>query len=266
MSTSKRILITGSTDGIGLETARLLLSRGHEVILHGRSEAKLTKALAELESEAASGLLADLSTLSGAGDLVDQVTALDMPLDALINNAGVLKASEPMTAEGLDIRFVVNTIAPFILTTALVQKMPTIGRIVNVASAAQAPVDLEALQGRRSLADMPAYSQSKLALIQWTNTLTEAPKEGRPVLVSVNPGSLLGTKMVKQGFGIAGKDIQIGAKILADLATTIPAEEADGAYFDNDIGQFGAPHRDAVDPMKAQRVTDVIQSLASAAD
>lgn len=145
-------------------------------------------------------------------------------------------------------RMAVNTLAPFILTKRLLALLGPSGRVINVASAAQSPVQLKALAGDLCLDDGAAYAQSKLALIQWTNALArQIPATERPMLVSVNPGSLLGTKMVKDAFGMVGKDIQIGARILTDLALTIPATDADGAYFDNDIGRFGPPHPDALD-------------------
>ena len=85
--------------------------------------------------------------------------------------------------------------------------------------------------------------------------------EDGPTIVAINPGSFLGTKMVKEGFGVAGGDIRIGADILRRAALTSEFAAASGPYFDNDSGRFAAPHADALDRGKSQEVVDVIESL-----
>ena len=114
-------------------------------------------------------------------------------LDVIINNAGVLKLANPMKADGYDARFMVNTFAPYVLTRDLLPIMPKDGRIVNLSSAAQAAIDLEGLHGRRPLDDMSAYAQSKLAITIWSRELAKELSDG-PVVVAVNPGSLLASR------------------------------------------------------------------------
>ncbi|MEO0764022.1 MAG: SDR family NAD(P)-dependent oxidoreductase, partial [Pseudomonadota bacterium] len=213
---AKTILITGSTDGIGLLTASKLAADGHTVLLHGRSAAKLEAAAAEVGGTTGR-YTADLSDMEAVEGLAAAVRADHGRLDVLINNAGVLKAPETVLESGLDIRFVVNTFAPYLLTLRLLPIIPRDGRIVNLSSAAQAAVDLDAMLGRRRLDDMSAYAQSKLAITIWTRALAKTLPDG-PVVVAVNPGSLLASKMVKQGFGIGGNDLNIGADILCDAA------------------------------------------------
>ena len=77
----------------------------------------------------------------------------------------------------------------------------------------------------------------------------------------MNPGSLLGTKMVKEGFGTAGSDIRIGAKILIRAALADEFGAASGEYFDNDSGQFASPHPDAINPRKSQEVVRIIEKV-----
>ena len=141
----KTILITGSTDGIGLETAKMLVSLGHQVLLHGRNENKLQqveKTLAEISgSGCIESYLADLSHLSDVEDLAKEVTEQHEKLDVLINNAGIYKTPEPMTQDGLDVRFAVNTIAPYLLTQKLLPLLGTSGRVISLSSAAQSPVN-----------------------------------------------------------------------------------------------------------------------------
>ena len=205
----KTILITGATDGIGLEAARNLSAKGHEILLHGRNPAKLDAARQTLGGRAET-YVADLSRLPEVVELARAVTAKHNRLDVLINNAGVFKTSDPITPEGLDVRFVVNTLSPYLLTRRLLPLMSSAGRIINLSSAAQAPVEPQAIAGKVRLTDMDAYAQSKLAITIWSRELARELPDG-PVVVAVNPGSLLASKMVREGFGVAGNDLGIGA-------------------------------------------------------
>ena len=183
-------------------------------------------------------------------------------LDVIINNAGVLKAPKTTLDGGLDIRFVVNTFAPYVLMQHLLPIVPKDGRIVNLSSAAQAKVDARAMRGERHLDDMSAYAQSKLAITIWTRELAEELSEG-PVVVAVNPGSLLASKMVKEGFGVDGKDISIGADILVEAALGDRFNHASGRYFDNDSGRFSNPHPAALDAGHAADVMEMIRDYAA---
>ena len=261
---TKTILITGSTDGIGLLTARKLAAAGHKVLLHGRSVAKLEAAAAEAGGDVQT-FAADLSDMSAVDRLADDVLARYDRLDVLINNAGVLKTPNPTLADGRDVRFVVNTLAPYRLTERLLSIIPEDGRVVNLSSAAQAAVNLKALPGNVPLSDMDAYSQSKLAITIWTQEWAKSLPNG-PAMIAVNPGSLLASKMVKEGFGVAGQDLNVGADILIDAALGARFSDASGAYFDNDSGTFTNPHPAALDPVHAADVMRAIRTLVDHAD
>ncbi|MEM7128454.1 MAG: SDR family NAD(P)-dependent oxidoreductase [Chloroflexota bacterium] len=262
----KTILITGATDGIGLETAKTLVSLGHTVLLHGRNPAKLERVEKALSSLPNGGevesYVADLSDLSAVAALAKAVAERHTGLDVLINNAGVFKISNPTTRDGLDARFVVNTIAPFLLMQRLLALFPSSGRIVNLSSAAQAPVDLQALAGQVKLSDdFAAYAQSKLALTMWSRGMALSLQDNGPLVVAVNPGSMLGTKMVKDAFGASGKDISIGSDILTRAALSDEFATASGQYFDNDTGQFASPHPDAVSSQKIEEIVRAIEAI-----
>ncbi len=255
---SKVILITGSTDGIGLLTAKMLVEQGQTVLLHGRDKRKLDAATAEIGGQS-EGYLADLSSIDEVTRLAEEIKARHPTLDVLINNAGVLKAPAGRTRDGFDIRFVVNTFAPLVLTRLLMPVIPTDGRIVNLSSAAQAPVDLAAMAGDKPLADMAAYAQSKLAITIWSQELAKSLPQG-PAVIAVNPGSLLASKMVKQGFGIGGNDLRIGATVLCEAAVGESFSAASGRYFDNDARRFASPHAAAGDPAHVGAVMSGIEN------
>ena len=262
---SKTILLTGATDGIGLKAASILASKGHNLILHGRNAEKLKKVVATLASIPSAGdlkhFVADFANLYEVANLVEAIRAQITELDAIINNAGVFRTPHPITEKGLDVRFVVNTIAPYVITKGLLPLLHGTGRVINVSSAAQAPVNLEALSGRIKIQDaFNAYAQSKLALNMWSRHLAMDDAQG-PVIVAVNPGSMLGTKMVREGFGVDGGDVLIGADILTRAALDGEFEKASGAYYDNDSGQFADPHPDGLNPKKTEEVVNAIETL-----
>lgn len=261
----RTILITGSTDGIGLETAKMLVPQGHTVLLHGRNPVKLEEAEKALSALPGDGhvesYVADLSLMADVEALAKAVTEKQAQLDVLINNAGVYSAPGTVTQDGLDVRFAVNTFAPYLLTQRLLPLLGTSGRVINLSSAAQSPVDPKALAGQVSLSNGEAYAQSKLALTMWSRSMALSLRDGGPAILAVNPGSMLGTKMVKEAYGVAGGDIRIGAEILTRAALADEFAAASGQYFDNDKGQFASPHPDALDPRKSQEIVRVIETV-----
>ena len=264
---TKAILLTGATDGIGLETARLLAGEGHTVLIHGRSDKKLADTEKTLSSISGVGIIqayrADLSELAEVEAFAGAIARDHSTVDVIINNAGVFSTPNPVTDGGFDVRFVVNTIAPYLLTRRLLPLLSSTGRVVNLSSAAQSPVSLDALAGRRRLSDNQAYAQSKLAITMWSFHLaSELGSEG-PMVVAVNPASLLASKMVKDAYGVAGSDLGIGADILVRAALSDEFANATGRYFDNDRGEFAQPHPDALDAAKNKKLVAAIEDVVA---
>ncbi len=262
---TKRILLTGATDGIGFETAKQLVGAGHTVLIHGRSATKLTdttKTLSQINNAGAiESYRADLSDIGEVETFASAVAKDHSTIDVIINNAGVFNTPNPVTADGYDIRFIVNTVAPYLLTQRLLPLLPSDGRVINLSSAAQSPVNFDALAGKRQLSDNQAYAQSKLAITMWTIHLAQSLGKKGPVIVAVNPASLLASKMVKDAYGVAGSDLGIGADILVRAAISEEFANASGQYFDNDQGQFSRPHADALDATKNRKLVAAIEEV-----
>lgn len=278
---TKTILITGSTDGIGKLAALNLAKAGHQVYLHGRDADKLASVIDEVKAVATGvaadhidGFVADLSDLNAVHEMAAEVNDKLSKLDVLINNAGIYTTSSPVTKDGLDVRFVVNYLAPHELTNALLPllKKSDKARIINLSSAAQAPISYPAFTGNKRLDDKDAYAQSKLALTMWSMDLADSVADDDINVIAVNPGSLLNTKMVDEAYGKYWSSADKGANILTALAISDEFTDDTGKYFDNDIkdgahgearGEFGQPHADALDKDAITELNRYTQELLS---
>lgn len=156
-----RILVTGSTQGIGLQTATDLIAGGHSVVLHARTQQKADAARAAAPG-AAGVVVGDLATFAGTTEVVTAATEAG-PFDVVVHNAGMgINPERVQTADGLSEVFAVNVVAPYVLTALL----PRPQRLVFLSSgvSSQGRLELDDLQWEsRPWDGMQAYSDSKLA-------------------------------------------------------------------------------------------------------
>lgn len=248
----KNILITGSTDGIGKLVAIKLASEGNAVYVHGRSEEKLNATISEIKSKSNNnnnigGFVADLSDLNAVKKMAEEVKAQLSHIDILINNAGVFKALFSVNRNGLDLRFVVNYLAPYLLTNEILPlfKKGTDSRIINLSSAAQSAVSYDAVVGKKEVSINESYAISKLALTMWSFHLAKELED--IAVIAVNPGSLLNTKMANEAYGQHWSPAEKGSDILYDLAVSEDHKGITGKYFDNDNNVYANAHPDAYD-------------------
>ena len=116
---------------------------------------------------------------------------------------------------------------------------------------------------KRLADDSTACAQSKLALTLLSRSMGLALEDGGPAIIAVNPVSLLGSKMEKDAFGVAGKDIDLGPKIPTRAALSEEFLHASAQYYDNESGQLAAPHVDALDSQKTPGILGVIEVVLS---
>jgi NAD(P)-dependent dehydrogenase (short-subunit alcohol dehydrogenase family) len=237
------ILVTGATDGLGRALAGELAARGATVLLHGRSEERLEETRRELGEAAGNErlrtYLADFAALDDVRRLARAVEQDQERLDVLVNNAGIgagKNGSREESADGYELRFAVNYLAPFLLTKLLLPLLgrSTPARIVNVASAGQAPIDFDDVMLERGYSGSRAYAQSKLAQIMFTFELDER-LEAEVAGVTVNalhPASLMNTKMVFESFGYTMSTVEDGVEATLRLAVSPELDGVSGRYFD----------------------------------
>jgi NAD(P)-dependent dehydrogenase (short-subunit alcohol dehydrogenase family) len=217
------IFVTGSTEGIGRQTALDLIQQGHRVVLHARNDQRAEQALSAVH-DAAGVVVGDLSSLAETRAVAQAATAIG-EYDAIIHNAGLGGADErTVTGDGFERIFQVNVLAPYLLTCL----MPAPARLVYLTSGLQADgaPHLDDLQfERRPWHGMQAYSDSKLWDVvlafavarRWTGTLSNA----------VDPG------WIKTRMGGAGAtdELSAGADTPVWLATSDePAATVTGQY------------------------------------
>ncbi|MEJ2658208.1 MAG: SDR family NAD(P)-dependent oxidoreductase [Desulfobacterales bacterium] len=238
------ILITGATAGLGKQVARDLAAREATILLHGRSREKGDATLREIRDATGNQKIiyynADFSSLDEVRRLSEKIQADQKRLDVLINNAGLgagtRQSRREESADGHELRFAVNYLAPFLLTHRLLPllRRSVPARIVNVASVGQQPLDFDNLMLENGYDGLRAYRQSKLALVMFTFDLAEELKESGITANSLHPASLMPTRMVLETdyFGSPMSTIEEGAQAVEQLAASPDLDGVSGEYFD----------------------------------
>jgi NAD(P)-dependent dehydrogenase (short-subunit alcohol dehydrogenase family) len=241
------ILVTGATNGLGLESAKVLAGMGNQVLLHGRNPNKGRAALAAVEAVRAGSarfLQADFASLAQVRRLAAQVIDSVPRLDVLINNAGCANFTRSETEDGYETTFAVNHLAPFLLTNLLLDKIrqSAPARIVNVASAAHRyqHIDFDDLMSTRGYKVMRTYGRSKLANILFTRTLAKRLGDTGITANCLHPG------VVHTGIGqnnafarlvgqlllsLRGIAVEEGARTIIYLASSPQVAAATGGYY-----------------------------------
>ena len=258
--TDSVVLVTGSTDGIGRETALELARLGARVILHGRTQARVADAYEELraasEVEPPAPVLADFSSLAQVRALAAELEQRGLAVEALINNAGVYMKRRELSTDGIELTMAVNHFAHVLLTHLLLAAPigQSITRIINLSSIAhsRAALDLDDIENTRAAYDdYQAYATSKFANVLFTVELARRLRDRQVLVNAVHPG-VVSTKLLKTGFDMRGPDsLGKGARTSVMLAISPEYGQVSGAYFVE--GREGRMHRRASEVELAAR-------------
>lgn len=249
---NKKVVITGATGGIGLETAKALAKMGAQVYIHGRSEDKAQKAVEEIKKISENNnvwyFTADLSSQKEVRRLAEEIKSKLDRLDVLINNAGAAFQKHQLSVDGIELTLANNHLSYFLLTNLLLDllKKSAPSRIVNVASHSHynGKFDFNDINMERGYTIMKAYERSKLGNVLFTMELAERLKGTGVTVNALHPG------VVKTGIADkhTGKIVQFawrifelyqgaisaeeGAKTSVYLATSPEVEGETGKYYD----------------------------------
>ena len=241
----RRALITGANSGIGYYAALELARKGAHVLLGCRNRAKGNAALARLSAEVpdavAEVVVIDLASLASVRAFAAAEVGLGVPLDLLINNAGVYAPKKRLeTVDGFEIQFGTNVLGHFALTALLmpalvraVESSSQRPRVVTLASIAhkRARLDLDDLQSTKDYNPSASYGQSKLADLMFAFELERRlRKAGAPALgvmsIAAHPG-VANTNLFTVGeFGAVERWMREGTGVVIGLLLN---SEADGA-------------------------------------
>ena len=243
----KRVVITGATNGIGLAAAKELAKRGANLAIVARSEPR-GRAAAERIGGDVDVLHADLASQESVRTLAGEIRLRYPRVDVLVNNAGVINASRSLTVDGIEETWAVNHFAPFLLTTALLDRLKESApsRIVNTASgahhAAKEGIPFGELEGERPWTprSFRRYGETKLANILFTSELARR-LEGTGVTANCFHPGFVATGLGRNN-GVAGKLVvpllkpfarspRKGAETLVWLVDSPEASDESGGYF-----------------------------------
>ncbi|MBE0651234.1 MAG: SDR family oxidoreductase [Bacteroidales bacterium] len=237
---AKVILVTGSTDGIGRQTAIDLAKIGHKVIVHGRNQERSLDAAKEIKSRSGSNdietVVADFTDLESIKAMAQDVKKRFSQLDVLVNNAGVFENKRVMLENGFERTFMVNHLAMFALTLQLldlIQETPG-SRIVNVSSMAQSgSIDFDNLNGEKYFDSYNAYAVSKLENVLFTYKMVRILNKKDITVNCLHPG-VIKTKLFHAGWGIGGNSLERGAQTPVFAAVSPEMEKKTGLYLVNE--------------------------------
>ena len=271
----KLALVTGASSGIGRATALELARRGARLLLTGRDPARCDEALAAVRAAGGADarmFQADFSRLAAVRELAADIRAHTQRLDVLINNAGSVWARRKLNADGHELTFAINHLAPFLLTGLLLPLLHPGARIVNVSSEGHrwGAIDFDDLQSERRFKPLRAYGQTKTANILWSMELARRLEGSGVTSNSLHPGAIRTNLGHGQGFGydllqrlIFGllfiRSAQQGAATPIYLATSQDVEGVSGRYYVNCREKQPVAH--AADPQVARRLWEISEEL-----
>lgn len=259
------ILVTGSTGGLGRETALALARAGDHVIIHGRNAERAREVIQEIERDgrgSARFYQADLASLEATKDLAKAILADYDRLDVLVNNAGVFFPNQQerrLSADGYELHFHVNYLAGYVLTNMLLPLLEASApsRVVNVASG-QRPLDFDDLMFEKDYNGLDAYLRSKNAQIMMTFAMEPYLSSRNIATNALFPSGLMNTDMVIE----AGFEPQSSVETGRDALLQLINDDVGTGHFFN-VFEVGEAIPQASDPSAQQKLMEASEKLTS---
>jgi NAD(P)-dependent dehydrogenase (short-subunit alcohol dehydrogenase family) len=276
----KRVLLTGATDGIGLAAAEALAARGAQLAIAARDEAKAGRAVARIEAAGGSGttvdvLMADLASQASVRHLADQVLGRYPRLDVLVNNAGAVNRTRRLTEDGIELTWAVNHLAPFLLTTLLLERLlqSAPARVVTTASDAHkgAGIPFDDAGVEQAHRGFRRYAETKLANILFTVELARRLQGTGVTANCFHPGvvassfNLNNGPLMRAGMRLIRPFVRSpaqGADTLVWLVDSAAVADEQGGYFVD--RRRTEPSRAAQDREAARRLWELSEAQTSA--
>jgi NAD(P)-dependent dehydrogenase (short-subunit alcohol dehydrogenase family) len=194
----KRILVTGASAGLGVETARTLAAHGAHVVGAARDLDKARRATEQVRTQAARGgslelIELDLASLKSVRASADKLVAAGKPFDIVIANAGVMACPKGQTADGFETQFGTNHLGHFVFVNRIASLMKSGARLVNLSSAGHrySDVDLDDPNFERTpYTEFGAYGRSKTANILFAVEFDRRHKKDGVRATAVHPGGI----------------------------------------------------------------------------
>jgi retinol dehydrogenase 14 len=249
---SKTIVVTGASDGIGLECASQLAAQGHHVVMVGRTPAKLEAAVARVGAESpgvpVESFVADFASFADVRRLAEDLLAAYPRIDVLVNNAGTVFDKRTLTGDGIEATFQVNHLSGFLLTELLLDRLVSSApaRIVTTSSVGHfnGTMDFDDLGFEHGYQIMRAYGRSKLANVLHTRQLARRLESSGVTANCLHPGAVAtniwsGAPWFARPVLAIGKRLFMvspatGGERLAYLATSPEVEGRTGGYYEQD--------------------------------
>ncbi|MGB8685592.1 MAG: SDR family NAD(P)-dependent oxidoreductase [Candidatus Binatus sp.] len=191
--TGKRVLVTGVSAGLGVETARSLVAHGATVVGTARDLEKARRALAAAGNPSVELVEMDLASLASVRKAAEDLLKRAKPFDVIIANAGVMACPQGKTQDGFETQFGTNHLGHFVFVNRLVPLLKSSARVVTLSSAGHqiSDVDIEDPNFERTpYQAFTAYGRSKTANILYAVALDSRLK-GRGVrATSLHPGGI----------------------------------------------------------------------------
>jgi NAD(P)-dependent dehydrogenase (short-subunit alcohol dehydrogenase family) len=266
----KTALVTGCNSGLGLETMRVLALRGAHVIGAARTQEKAQQACASVTGKT-TPLAVELTDLPGIVAAAQQVADMDVALDMLILNAGIMQLPELQLSNGVERQFAVNHVGHFLLTMRLLEqvKAADAGRVVVVSSGAHrwAPegIRFDNLDGSKGYEPREAYGVSKTANGLFSRELARRLGTTKATSNSLHPGVIptnLARHLPERNYDMSNpmfKTIPEGTSTQCYVATSPDLERVTGYYFDD--CNPAVPNRHMQDDEMAARLWAVSERL-----